>query len=472
MTSAVDPAAANTTQAASWGNLFADGLGWRTTLIVGAAGVHTLSTFIVGTVLPSVIRDLGGVAFIAWVTTVYITAAICGTALGGWAMTRFGARGGYAIALSAFVAGSLLCSVAVNMPFLLIGRVLQGLGGGLMTALAYGTIGRLYPDHLRPRAIVLISSIMGMAAVVGPLVGGSLATLGSWRIAFLVDVPAGLLLLAVALRSLPKNQGSSATVAVPMMRVLCLGGGALAILIGGTIGDVGAVLGGIGIATLAILMALRLDDRAPVRLLAQGAYNPRYTIGAISATMGLISGFPISVVVTFLPFVLIKAFDYQSLVAGYALAIHAICWTLAAVATASPGDRTARRLMGASPIIVLVGMIVLMLSLFDGNMAGVLASQALLGGGIGMAWAHMSALLIRCADDASRSSASALIPTTQQLAMLFGSAIAGVTANLAGLATAQTSADVGHASVILFGTFIIFPLLATLTAQRMLALTR
>ena len=107
-----------------------------------------------------------------------------------------------------------------------------------------------------------------------------------------------------------------------------------------------------------------------------------------------------------------------------------------------------------------------------GSLPLVFTGQAILGTGIGVCWAHLGALLMAVAPAADRDVAGPFITTTQTLAAVFGSALAGMLANVAGLADAATPAALGTTAAWLFGVSTLVPLAATFTAWRMLVLTR
>ncbi len=93
------------------------------------------------------------------------------------------------VAAVIFAAGTLACGLAPSMPAMLAGRVVQGLGGGMMLALSYAMIRIVFDEPLWPRAIALVSGMWGVATLVGPAIGGIFAELGVWRAAFWSLVP-------------------------------------------------------------------------------------------------------------------------------------------------------------------------------------------------------------------------------------------------------------------------------------------
>lgn len=144
----------------------------HTLLLTLAVAVPATNVFIVGTILPSVVADIGGAEFYAWSTMLYTVTAILGTASSDFLKATLGLRRGYMVGALVFLVGSVGCAVAPHMLVLLGARTIQGGVGGALIALSFGTIGALYPEHLRPRMLSTIAGVWGVAALVGPAVGG------------------------------------------------------------------------------------------------------------------------------------------------------------------------------------------------------------------------------------------------------------------------------------------------------------
>ncbi|NMC22696.1 MAG: MFS transporter, partial [Serratia sp.] len=118
-----------------WKDLFnAENRGSAITLSAGVA-LYATNSYIVITILPSVVQDIGGLAWYAWNTTLYVVCSILGSALSARLMRSAGPRGSYLTAAAIFIAGAAICTAAPSMPVLLLGRALQGLGGGFLFAL-------------------------------------------------------------------------------------------------------------------------------------------------------------------------------------------------------------------------------------------------------------------------------------------------------------------------------------------------
>ena len=109
----------------------------RLALILSCVSLHAMDVFVIATILPSVVADIGGVAFYAWPSALYIVASILGAASGGILAANMGLRRALTVAASVYLLGALICASAPHMAIFLAGRAAQGLGGGLMVSLAY-----------------------------------------------------------------------------------------------------------------------------------------------------------------------------------------------------------------------------------------------------------------------------------------------------------------------------------------------
>lgn len=112
----------------------------RSLTLVGGVALHAINVFIATTILPTVVADIGGMDYYAWNTALFVTASILGSALVPKLLSQTGPRNAYLVAAIIFAAGTLACGLAPSMPAMLAGRVVQGLGGGMMLALSYAMI--------------------------------------------------------------------------------------------------------------------------------------------------------------------------------------------------------------------------------------------------------------------------------------------------------------------------------------------
>ncbi len=185
--------------------------------------IAMLDNLIVGTAMPRIVGDLGGVAHLSWVVTAYVLASTITTPLYGKLGDQYGRKTFLMAAIVIFLAGSVLAGLSQSMGELITFRAIQGLGaGGLMTGVL-ATIGDLVPPRERGQYTGYMMGVMMLAMIAGPLVGGTITDNFSWRWIFYINVPVGgaaLVYLAIVLRT-PRNRVSH--------RIDYLGAGLLAL---------------------------------------------------------------------------------------------------------------------------------------------------------------------------------------------------------------------------------------------------
>src|SRR5476649_189827 len=128
------------TETSRWSDLFSGKNAARSIALSGGVVLHAINIYIATTILPSVVKDIGGLGFYAWNTTLFVVASILGSALSARLLRLAGPRGAYLVATLFFMLGSLACALAPSMPLLLLGRTIQGFGGGFLFALSYALI--------------------------------------------------------------------------------------------------------------------------------------------------------------------------------------------------------------------------------------------------------------------------------------------------------------------------------------------
>jgi EmrB/QacA subfamily drug resistance transporter len=173
-------------------------------VVVLGAIMTILDATIVNVALPTLGQDLHtSISTIQWVPTIYLLAFAGVIPLTGWTAGRFGAKPVWLASLGLFMAGSLLAGLSPSIGALIGARVVQGLGGGMIMPLGQSMLAQVAGPKRMGRVMSIIGVPLLLAPVFGPLIGGALIGAASWRWIFFVNLPVGLLAIALAVRLLP-----------------------------------------------------------------------------------------------------------------------------------------------------------------------------------------------------------------------------------------------------------------------------
>jgi EmrB/QacA subfamily drug resistance transporter len=170
-----------------------------------------LDATIVNVALPTLGQDLHtSISTIQWVPTIYLLAFASVIPLTGWLAGRFGAKRVWLASLGLFMAGSLLAGLSPSIGALIGARVVQGLGGGTIMPLGQAMLAQVAGPKRMGRVMSIIGVPMLLAPISGPVIGGALIDAASWRWIFFVNLPVGLVAIALAVRLLPAGGSRSA----------------------------------------------------------------------------------------------------------------------------------------------------------------------------------------------------------------------------------------------------------------------
>jgi EmrB/QacA subfamily drug resistance transporter len=180
---------------------------WLVAVTVLASGMAFIDSTAVQVALPAIGRDLdASLSGLQWTISGYTLALASLILLGGSLGDRYGRRRVFLLGVVWFAAASLICGLAQNTGQLVAARVLQGVGGALLTPGSLALIQSSFRPVDRAKAIGLWSSLAGIAGLIGPFLGGLLVDTVSWRLVFLINVPIAVLVVLVARRHVPESR--------------------------------------------------------------------------------------------------------------------------------------------------------------------------------------------------------------------------------------------------------------------------
>ncbi|MFE5587540.1 DHA2 family efflux MFS transporter permease subunit [Kitasatospora sp. NPDC056531] len=259
---------------------------------------------IIGTALPTIVGDLGGLDHLSWSVTAYLLTSAAATPVWGRLGDLYGRKGAYQWAVVVFLAGSVLSGLSRDMAELIAFRALQGVGAGGLMVGALSVIGVLVPATDRGRVQAVVGILMPVAFVGGPLLGGFLTDRLSWRWAFYVNLPVGLFaLVAVALGVRLRTEQVRAPFDRAGLALLTTG------IVGLTlIGSWGGVtyawtspwiLGTGAVAAVALVWFARVERRVPGPLVPPALFRDRnFTVAQV---LGFLTGAMMLALAGYLP---------------------------------------------------------------------------------------------------------------------------------------------------------------------------
>ncbi|MEI9987877.1 MAG: MFS transporter [Aliidongia sp.] len=330
----------------SWRDVAATGQLAKFTLLCLGVWLHAADSLLVATVMPAAVQEIGGVAFINWALALYHLGSILAAVVTGSITGRIGLRAGLALAAMLYAAGCAASAVAPAIGPMLVGRLMQGLGGGGMMALVYVAIHEIFPERFWPRLLVVVSTIWGASALCGPLIGGLFAEAGLWRWAFWAFAGQAVIVVAAAAFLPSRRSGPGGGWAALPLSLLVLG--TVGIAAAGAVTAHGAVVAALlGLAGLGLLYAFALlDARHDRHLLPVDALDLRRPVGN-GLLMVLALAASTTPFGTYGPLLLGLLFGVGPLTAGYMVALESIAWTWASIATAGVMGRAER---GVDPL--------------------------------------------------------------------------------------------------------------------------
>ncbi len=321
-----------------------------------------LDQTIVGPVLPTITKDLNGADLYVWVVTSFLLTSTITVPIYGKLSDIYGRRPLLLIGISIFLIGSVLSGLSQTMWELVLFRGLQGLGAGALFPIALAVIGDLFTPAERGKYQGLFGAVFGVAFLVGPGLGGWITQNISWNWIFFVNVPIGLIALAVIARLLPNIKGRARQVKIDYLGVITLTLGLVPILIGLTVAETsswsdpgvwGSILAGIVLLGIFILVEMRAPEPIiPLHLFRNRTFSASM-ISIFLATFGF------GAAIVFLPlyFQVVQGSDPTA--SGYQLLPFLLGLIVSSIASGQIVSRT-----GRYKAVIVVGLIILTVGLY------------------------------------------------------------------------------------------------------------
>jgi EmrB/QacA subfamily drug resistance transporter len=410
--------------------------GWGPLLVVLTGTFMTfLDFFIVNVALPSIQAELGaGRATVQLVVAGYGLTFAVGMISGGRLGDLYGRRRLFITGLALFTLTSAACGLAPSAGILVTARVLQGAAGALLTPQVLAILSTVYTGARRGRAFAAYGLAMGIAGVLGQLLGGALiqADIGGsgWRSIFLLNVPVGVLGLLLAGRAIPESRGQQARLDLAGTALVTLGLAAIILpLVEGQ--QYGWPLWTwLTLAAAPLLLAAfavhqvrrRSAGRAP--LVDFGLLRSRtFGLGSLAAlTFALVPPSFFFVLALYLQ----QGRQLSALLSGIVFTAVGVGFFAAMLGSAALASWLGRQILSLGALVVAAGCLLLAWAAAGSSSAGLLPGLAVTGFGIGMVLVPLSSAVLRDVDPRHVGAASGVLSTAQQVGGALGVAVVGV----------------------------------------------
>ena len=277
---------------------------------------------IVGTCAAEIARDLGGMEYYSWLVTAYLLAETGIVPIAGKMSDRYGRKPLFILGLLLFITGSAAAGLSGDMNVLIVCRIVQGLGGGILMPVAMASVADFYAPEDRGKMQGMLGAVFGIGSGIGPLVGGFICTYISWHWVFYINVPLALVCFVLTMKKFPMAEvGALKRIDYPGMVVLT----ALimdVLLFFQWISDDMAITELRSVAMIAcalILLALFvvIERRAEDPIIAPKLVHKKLVV--LSAIYLFILGLAMIGTLTYVALYIITIFDYDALQCGYTL---------------------------------------------------------------------------------------------------------------------------------------------------------
>ena len=391
---------------------------------------------VVGTAMPRIIAELKGYELYTWTASAYLLSNAVMIPIMGRLGDLYGRKPFVIGAILLFTVASVLCGLSQSMLELVLARGLQGVGGGMLTGVAFASVSDLFPDRLqRVRWQAMLSATFGIATAIGPSLGGWLTEHAGWRSVFYVNVPVALLALPVIARFLPHIvHHEDEEKSIDWLGAILLAAGMSTLLLATEQGQAHgfgrplfAALAVAALSSMTLFVWHQHHSKAPIipaRLFGNKAVRQLISLGALT-------GLVMFVLVYYSPLLLQGGFGLSPNTAGLWLTPLLVLITIGSIVNGRliPRFKRPERLVAYGQMLLLVGCLLLMQLHATSSQFFAMLAFGVCGLSLGFQLPNLTIQVQAVVERRDIGIASALIQTTRMMGSMVGTSIAAVIVN-------------------------------------------
>jgi EmrB/QacA subfamily drug resistance transporter len=410
---------------------------WVLAVAVLGSGLAFLDGTVVNVALPDIGRDFGAsTSSLQWILNGYLLTLASLILLGGSLGDRYGRRRIFVMGVAVFTAASLLCAIAPSSNLLIFARLLQGIGGALLTPGSLAMIEASFRPADRARAIGAWSGLGGVATAIGPLLGGYLVGAVSWRAIFLINLPIGIFVIAVAGRHVPETRDPTASghldIRGATLAALGLAGTTYTLIEAPDKGASPLIVAAGTIGVVALVAFLLAERRSPNPMMPLDIFSSRQFTAANLVTFVVYAalGGVFFLLVAFLQISL----GYSPVAAGAATLPVTVLMLLFSARSGAFAQRVGPRIpLTVGPLVIAAGLLLMTrISPGDSYITSVLPAVTVFGLGLTLVVAPVTATVLAAADMRHSGIASGINNAVSRVAGLLAVAVLPLIAGLTG----------------------------------------
>ncbi|WP_419876430.1 MDR family MFS transporter [Candidatus Pristimantibacillus sp. PTI5] len=389
---------------------------------------------IVGTAMPRIIGELGGMGLMAWLSTSYMLTSTVIVPIAGKLSDLIGRKIVYVTGLGIFIIGSALCGLSQNMTELVLFRALQGVGGGIMMPMAMIIVGDLFTGAKRARWQGMFGALFGLAGVIGPQVGGWIVDSWNWRWVFYINLPVGIIATIIIAMALPKHR-SLEVVRFDIAGMLTMVIGVVGLLLALTLGGKDypwaswQIIGLFAVSFLFVLIFIRIETRATDPILPMRFFKDR-TFTLINS-IGFLMSVGMFGAMMFVPLYMQGIMGFSPSASGTIMMPLTVTMISASIVCGLIIEKTGIRIqMAAGLLLMAVGFVFLaMMGLYTSTLT-VTITMLVLGLGMGMVFPGLTVALQESYPQSDLGLVTSSSTFFRQIGGTFGITVLGAIMNL------------------------------------------